>query len=330
MKVSIIIPTYKVEKYIVRCLQSVCDQTWDDIECVLIDDCGGDRSIEIAQEFIDNYKGPVEFKICRHEKNMGQAAGRNTGIRNSKGECVYFLDSDDTIVPDCIETLAKLLEKYPDADFAQGNLVSGEGKPCQYSFTDYVPEYCGDKAALQDLIMLKVVTSACNRLIKRKFITDNNLFFPMGMLHEDAYWCYFVGGCAKAAAFTTKGTYYYYTNEGSTMTSVSDAMRRRRLYSRMRAANDYLADIKAKGGTPSKREYVALNFLSCLDELRYLKSPMDWLRFWKKIIAIAFANLGKTTKKRAALFAVMTPPCCFFAGKENMRWRIQNYIIRHI
>ena len=71
MKVSIIIPVYNVSKYIKRCLQSVVDQTYQDIECILVDDCGNDNSIEIAQDFIDTYKGNISFSVLHHDQNRG-------------------------------------------------------------------------------------------------------------------------------------------------------------------------------------------------------------------------------------------------------------------
>ena len=95
MKVSIIIPIYNVAPYIKRCLQSVADQTYKDIECILIDDCGSDNSINLAKEFIYDYKGNILFTILHHEENKGLSAARNTGLRYAKGEYVYFLDSDD-------------------------------------------------------------------------------------------------------------------------------------------------------------------------------------------------------------------------------------------
>ena len=81
MKVSIIIPVYNVAPYIQRCLDSVVAQTFQDIECILVDDCGTDNSVEVAQQYIDNYRGQIQFKLIHHDKNQGLSGARNTGIR---------------------------------------------------------------------------------------------------------------------------------------------------------------------------------------------------------------------------------------------------------
>ena len=78
-KISVIIPIYNVEKYIVGCLESVVAQKRKDIdiECLLIDDCSPDNSFEVTQTYISNYHGAVRFEMLRHETNKGQAAARN-------------------------------------------------------------------------------------------------------------------------------------------------------------------------------------------------------------------------------------------------------------
>lgn len=72
------------------------------MECILVDDCGTDNSMEIAEQLIKAYNGPIDFKVVHHEHNQGLSAARNTGMDASCGEYVYFLDSDDWISDDCI------------------------------------------------------------------------------------------------------------------------------------------------------------------------------------------------------------------------------------
>lgn len=91
MKVSVIIPIYGVEKYISDCLNSVMKQSYtNDIECILINDCTKDQSIEIAKNLIENYDGNIDFKIYEHSVNGGLSAARNTGILEAKGDYLYF------------------------------------------------------------------------------------------------------------------------------------------------------------------------------------------------------------------------------------------------
>ena len=99
MKVSIIIPVYNVSLYIERCIKSVMSQTYQDIECILVNDATPDDSIAIAERLIADYNGTIQFRILNHEHNKGQSTARNTGIDASTGDYLYFLDSDDEITP---------------------------------------------------------------------------------------------------------------------------------------------------------------------------------------------------------------------------------------
>ena len=106
MKVSIIIPVYNVSKYIERCLKSALDQTWKDLEIILVDDCTPDDSMDIARSVLETSSRSNMVTILKHEKNRGLSAARNTGIRQAKGDYLYFLDSDDYLPVNSIELLA--------------------------------------------------------------------------------------------------------------------------------------------------------------------------------------------------------------------------------
>lgn len=89
-KVSIIVPVYNVEKYIITCLESIAHQTYDNIECIIVDDCGKDHSIQLAENFISSYNGSIKFVVCYREKNGGLSAARNSGLKMASGRFVYF------------------------------------------------------------------------------------------------------------------------------------------------------------------------------------------------------------------------------------------------
>ena len=90
--VSIIIPVYKVEAYIERCLTSVMHQNYQDsaIECILVDDDSPDKSIYLAQDMISRYHGSIDFKIIRNDKNRGLSVARNNGIEHATGKYLFF------------------------------------------------------------------------------------------------------------------------------------------------------------------------------------------------------------------------------------------------
>lgn len=121
MKVSIIVPFYNAEKYIHRCFDSIANQTYASIECIFIDDCSPDHCSAILHTRIAEYSGKIDFQIIRHAQNKGVSAARNTGTLAAKGEYVYYLDSDDEMTRDCIETLVNLANTYQGIDIVQGN-----------------------------------------------------------------------------------------------------------------------------------------------------------------------------------------------------------------
>lgn len=124
-KVSIIIPVYKAEKYIVYTLQSALDQTYKNIEILIIDDGSPDRSIEICQQFTD-----PRIRIIR-QKNRGLPGARNTGIRHAKGEYLTLLDADDLWLPEKLEKHVKHLDNSPSVgvSFSRSAFIDDNGQP---------------------------------------------------------------------------------------------------------------------------------------------------------------------------------------------------------
>lgn len=330
MKVSILIPVYNVSQYIERCLQSVAEQTYKDIECILVDDCGTDNSIELAQKYIEEYQGGITYSILHHDMNQGQSAARNTALRHATGDFIYFLDSDDAITSDCIEMLMELVMKYPDADFAQGNFLDEKGDICKYGWRIQLPEYSNEHDDLEKIILSVVVTSACNKVIRRSFLTKHDLFFPEGIIHEDMYWSYFLAKYTKAATFINKGTYIYYINDNSTMTSISSQARIRRYSSRLFASKAFCADLDAKQkATKCQRLFVAGNLTCAMIEVAALHSLKHWSVFWRHVIRL-YVNHTKLTFWQHLLFLFLMPPLCFPIGIKRWYWRVQHYIVNNI
>lgn len=104
LQISVIIPIYKVEPYIEKCITSILDQTYKDFEIILVDDHSPDRSIELAKELLKN-QSRIPYKIISKEKNGGLSAARNAGIENSSGIFLLFIDSDDWIETEMLQKL---------------------------------------------------------------------------------------------------------------------------------------------------------------------------------------------------------------------------------
>ena len=327
-KVSIIIPVYNVCRYIARCLQSVSEQQYFNIECLIIDDCGNDNSIEIANNFINSYHGPISFTVLHHKHNKGLSAARNTGLRNATGQYVFFLDSDDSITKDCIYHLVSLALKYKDVDFVQGNTVTGSKELMDYGFKCKVPEYTNEKKCLHRLILADLSMTVWNRLIRRSFLIDNNLFFPEGIVCEDMYWTYFFAKHTTAASFTDKGTYLYYCNNNSIMTSKSRSNLLKHFDAHIIATTAFYDDIiQSPEISKYQRQYFAGNLISTMPIMSKLHSLSIWYRFWKLSCNIAWKFRNKYSFYRILLFISMMPPLCFLSGLNGWTWRLKYYIV---
>lgn len=327
-KVSIIIPVYNVAPYIERCLQSVEAQTYHHIECILIDDCGTDGSMYAVEQFINNYNGEICFSIIQHQQNQGLSAARNTGLKAATGEYVFFLDSDDAITPHCIEILSCLAEKYPNADYIQGNIVTGAKQLMEGTIDSDIPEFCEEKQLLESIILCKTHRTAWNRLIKRSFLIDNSLFFPVGLLMEDHYWTYFVSKHAHAVAFTYKGTYLYYKNNESIVNSTSKTSLIKRYSSYIAIIDTIVSDILQRNDIQScHSQYVGEAIVFCMVNLAHLHSLRHWWIFWSFAWHLAYNLRKKVTWTRFLFFICMMPPLCLITDMKGWRWRLRHYVV---
>lgn len=225
MKISIIIPVYNVEKYIVECLESVAAQTYQgDIECIIVDDCGNDKSIDIANKYINSYEGSIKFKIYHRKENGGLSAARNSGLQIATGDYIYFLDSDDKITENCIESLAYIAIKAPEVDIVQGGILN----------TDYTILFNPDLLDInrieknKEIIKFNLImpdrlpVSSWNKLIKREILYANSILFEEGVIHEDVDFIYKLAITAKCIALCNEYTYMYRTQrEGSILNTTN-------------------------------------------------------------------------------------------------------------
>lgn len=220
MKISIIVPVYNVEKYIVRCLESVMAQSYPDIECIVVNDCTPDSSFEIARKLVENYNGPVKFKLVEHSHNMGLSAARNTGVRHSSGDYLYFLDSDDAITEDAIQSLAnsavenslpEIVMGYTQGVDASGNYVEVASEQFQsVSFHTNVELF---NAYLRGTFY----PIACNKLIRCDIFDVHGTYFREGITHEDIMWSFEISTYVNSVVLLDKTTYLYYIGDSNSI-----------------------------------------------------------------------------------------------------------------
>lgn len=215
MKITIVIPVYNVAPYVGDCIRSVMCQTWQGgLECIFVDDCGTDDSMEVVHRMIQDYHGQIEFKIVGHAQNRGLSAARNTGISAATGDYIYFLDSDDEITPDCMEALVRPLEQERyDVAIADYRVV-GSGMPqIPLKISEYHP--LRGTEVLHAYRRKDWYMMAVNKLYRTGFLNQHNLRFREGIIHEDELWSFQIACMAKSMAAVRQETYIYKLREGS-------------------------------------------------------------------------------------------------------------------
>ena len=212
-KVSVVVPVYNVEKYIYKCVDSIVGQTMKDIEIILVDDGTKDQCGKICDEYA---KYDSRIKVI-HKENGGLSDTRNAGMRMVKSKYVLFVDSDDYIKEDMIETLYMNAEKY-DVDFAACGVynvyTNGSIPQCDKNL-----EFCCDNVTAYGHILVGQILpgTICNKLIKTEIA--KHILFPVGKIYEDAFYTTKLMQKVKKVHITTEPMYYYYHREGSITTT---------------------------------------------------------------------------------------------------------------
>lgn len=180
-----------------------------EMECLLIDDCGTDDSMAVVEKTIADYAGPIRFEIVHHELNKGLSAARNTGIRHAKGDYIFFLDSDDWITDDCIAILMGKVIEDPSIELVQGNAKT---EP-RLSSDGLTKKIAIARADNNDEVRECVTRYnqfpgySWNKLVKRAFIEEHQLFFMEGVLYEDGLWRFYLLKYLSKVCFVPDITY---------------------------------------------------------------------------------------------------------------------------
>lgn len=212
MNISVIIPMYGVENYIVRCARSLFEQTFTNgVEFLFIDDASKDKSREVLQTVIDEYAGHnLNVRIIRHEKNMGLPSARNTGLKHAQGEYVMHVDGDDFLERDALELLYNAV-KDNNADVAWCDYyITFDTKKriiAQPSFD--TPEY-----AVRGMLRGTMKYNVWNKLCRRSLYLENGITFPDGKSMGEDLTMVMVFLHAKSCAYVNKPLYNYVQNPG--------------------------------------------------------------------------------------------------------------------
>lgn len=214
--VTIGIPVYRSEAYIRKALESALSQTYPSVEFLLIDDAGGDESLQIIREFAQTHQRGTAMRVISHDKDLGVSASRNQIIEEAKGEYLYFMDSDDIIAEHTISLLMQNVRKY-DAEIVFGSYekIETSGKRLVYQYPslqlfgqDQLAEFAYRKYG-------GIQASACNYLIKTALLRENHLHFIDTNYWEDLVFTFDLVTYVSRAVLLPDITYTYLCRESS-------------------------------------------------------------------------------------------------------------------
>lgn len=215
--ISVIVPVYNVEKYLKKSIDSLLNQTYKNLEVILVDDGGKDECPAIC----DVYKEKDKRVRVIHKENGGLSDARNAGLAVAQGEYIAFIDSDDYLKPNMYEILAKAMETV-GADIAVCNFetVTQEGTPIAERNIHQIirDEVITGKEAICRLCgsNYEYYVTAWNRLYRKDIVKD--ISFPKGKIHEDEFTAHLFYGAADKIACVKEALYCYVVREDSIMT----------------------------------------------------------------------------------------------------------------
>lgn len=279
-RITVVIPVYNVEKYLKECLDSVLNQTFPDWEAVCVNDGSTDGSIDILNEYAlkDNRLKNIT------QPNGGLSSARNTGIKAAKGDYVLFLDSDDWLEPNTLETISENLDGEDMVCFS-GRRYFEETKSfnppdelLEKVYESGMDYYNENALQHRDFAFVCVVL----RAYKRSFLMENGLLFKEGIFHEDNLFtpmaCYYASEVKVVNACL-----YDYRVRANSITTTTDP---KRLKDLMGTANDLATFFVSKTGFDKTVVYRAIThhyqkaFLEASKEgRRELKRLCDWILY---------------------------------------------------
>lgn len=326
--VTVSIPVFKCEDFLEKCLLSVLNQSYQNLEVTLINDQTPDHSVQIAEEFIRKYN-LKNWKIYHLEENSGLSVVRNKGIDTAQGKYIFFLDSDDTITPDCIETLVAISERtgaeMTVSQLECEQLETGEKSICiKIQAEESVIN--GNDNLLKAFSEGKMITYAVNKLFIVDYLRKNKLYFVKGLFAQDELWTFHLMLKMSKVAIHKGITYTYYLHKKSVIHN-----RNKRNFDNWFTIAQHIDQALKQEKNETRKRWILTYFIN----YKYLTLQMNWKAqqnesLWKESYAnyktlssLRFldyfsSNYSKNTKKLDFYCSLPT-----YLGFKLFKWRYE-------
>lgn len=238
VSVSIVVPVYGVQQYIDKCVESILDQKFSDIEVILVDDESPDNCPAICDDYAKKDK---RVKVI-HKKNGGLSDARNAGLKAATGQYIAFIDGDDYVSPDYVQTLYNAcVENRSDISCCGYYKVYGDRLEQKPKIMDH--KNFTNIEAIRDIFTAGTLCEVMtwNKLYRRNLFTNHDIRFPVGKIHEDNFTTYKLFYYAGRVSFINVPLYYYIQRSGSIMGKAFSS-KRFHLFEMLIEAKEFFAD----------------------------------------------------------------------------------------
>lgn len=269
--ISVIVPVYKVEEYLCECLDSIINQTYKNLEIILVDDGSPDNSSTICEEYAEK---DSRIKVI-HQKNSGVSVARNTGLNAVTGDYIGFVDGDDYIELNMFEELYKCLT----ANFADMS-VCGIKQFGVKTKSDFYGNKCLNRSDfLKEVLCENIPSYLCNKLFKKQLFSG--IVFPANLVYEDLSVLHMIVAKASKIGLNDK-TFYNYRARENTITSTRN----------LKNTSDHINAAHERSEKYKNTEYYVYAVTGEFKCLRLIVSDMSVTKHDK----ISYKNLFKESK----------------------------------
>ena len=327
MLFSVLIPVYNVEKYLVKCVESVLSQSERDFEILLVDDGSTDSSGRICDEYAEKY-GDVIRVI--HKDNEGLLLTRRRAIREARGEYFVHLDSDDYMLPDALRSIRRAIEEN-DADMVVCNIVYGQSDISDMSVVSRPPFKDGDLFEGERIRILRdeflnggSITSVCQKITRRDIVDVNATYPDCVSIAEDYMQSFPLLNNAKRLVYLDKAIIYYRYNEASMTKAKTYKSYERAFWSKYTVFKEIDRYIDVWKSVDSDRDAIRIKHIRSLlrtvhnmvcaydkragDDIDAFLDTLSKEEFWKKLSSVAQRNdIGKVSSIRLQLINKKRP-----------------------